>query len=235
MKSFFPILFFAAVAVSTSFAGPLDDLAAANKLDGRAAINTLRVASDVADGETVTIGSVVFEVDTAAAPGAITAGRVRVDCNAAVTPTAFTAALEAAINAANLVALKYRATKISASEVLIYNTVHGADTTACTETLAGTNNAWAAAAAYGGRADSTVLRGVMVVSRAANATEVALGTIHFVLPYTPTAIAVQVRTSAGVFKVHDGGANATGNRVTVDNTGSTDFAATDVITVIATN
>lgn len=234
MKSIFPILIFAALAVS-SFAGPLEDLAARNKLDGRPAINTLRVATDVADTETITIGTTVFEVDTAASPGAITAGRVRVDCSAAVTPTAFTTAFEAAVNAANLVALKFRATRISASEVLIVNTRNGVDATACTETLAGANNVWAAAAAFGGRADSTVLRGVMIVSRAATATEVALGTMHFVLPYTPTAIAVQVRTAAGVAVAHNGGANATGNRVTVDNTGATDFAATDVVTVIATN
>lgn len=221
-------------AAATLCAGPIEDLAARKKLDGRVAINVLRVASAVSDTETITIGTTVFEVDTAATP-AITAGRVRVDCNAAQTATAFCTAFETAVNAANVSGFSYRATKISATEVLIYRLYSGADATACTETLAGTNNAWAAATAYGGAAEPQILRSVVLMGRAANATEVALGTMHFVLPFTPAAILVQVRTAAGVRVAHDGGSNATGNRVTVDNTGSTDFAATDVITVLGSN
>ena len=38
---------------------------------GRRAINVLRLASNVADAETITIGSEVYEIDTAAAPGAM--------------------------------------------------------------------------------------------------------------------------------------------------------------------
>lgn len=44
---------------------------------------------------------------------------------------------------------------------------------------------------------------------------------------------VQVLTTAGVVKAWDGAVVVAGGTVTVDNTGTTDWAATDVINVLA--
>src|SRR5258708_4024165 len=89
-----------------------------NYSTGRRAMNVLRLASDSADGETITIGRDVYEIDTAANPGAVTAGNIRVNCNAGVTPTIASAALVTAINANNT--HKLTAVAISVNEVLVY-------------------------------------------------------------------------------------------------------------------
>src|SRR4051794_26747164 len=68
---------------------------------GRLTSNTLRIASNVADGEIVTIGRDVYEFDMAAPPGAITAGRIRVNCFIGNSPNIVGPALAAAINASN--------------------------------------------------------------------------------------------------------------------------------------
>jgi hypothetical protein len=70
-----------------------------DNLRPRRAMNVLRLASNVADAETITIGTEVYEIDTAVAPGVITAGNIRVDCNAGVTPAVAAPAIVAAINA----------------------------------------------------------------------------------------------------------------------------------------
>src|SRR5947207_7426660 len=102
---------------------------------GRRAINVLRLASNVADAETITIGSEVYEIDTAAAPGAITAGNIRVDCNAGVTPAVASAAIVAAVNANTKLGLT--ALVISVNEILVYtNSESAALALACAETLA---------------------------------------------------------------------------------------------------
>ena len=69
-------------------------------LQGRAAVGYYYTTGVVADTNIVTIGTRVYEFDTAAAPGAITAGRVRVDVNnpADVTADAAITALVTAIN-----------------------------------------------------------------------------------------------------------------------------------------
>lgn len=335
-----------------SIAGPLEETRRSN--DARTAINVLRVASAVVDTETVTIGTLVFEVDTTATAG-ITTGNTRLNlsgggttaatqtltvsvqaantetvtiageaytfqdtltnvarnvkvgadlatslsnlaaainagtgsgtayaaattANASVTatstattvvvtakipgaganalgttetmgngawgnttllggvsPTAaeFTTALNTAINASNAVATPARSERISANEVLV--TVRGQLLTACTETLAGSNNAWASATLYGGAEKPDNYRATQVVQRACNATEAALQTMHFVFPFAPSAAAVQVRSSAGALKAYDGAVVITGNRVSVNATGSTDPADTDLVVVTASN
>src|SRR6476469_2980660 len=89
-----------------------------DNLRPRRAVNVLRLAANVADAETITIGSEVYEIDTAADPGAITAGRIRVNCFAGVTPTIASAAIVAAINANTLLGLT--AVAISVNEILVY-------------------------------------------------------------------------------------------------------------------
>lgn len=199
----------------------------------RLPVNTLRVASAVADAETVTIGSVVFEVDTAADPGAITAGRTRLNLSAAQTAAAFTTALEAAINATNVLGFRVKASRISAGEVLCVN--YQGSALAVAETLAGTNNAWASATFYGGADSLESKRASLIQARAANATEAALETMHFVFPFSPGAVAVQVRSAAGVLKAFDGAVNAAAAIVTVASAGSVDVAATDIVTIIASD
>jgi predicted secreted protein len=61
------------------------------------ATGTLTFAGGVSDGETVTIGTDVYEFDTAAAPGAVTAGRIRVDVSGGAGAGAAETALVAAI------------------------------------------------------------------------------------------------------------------------------------------
>jgi hypothetical protein len=65
--------------------------------DGTKASGTLTFTGVVADGQIVTIGTRVYEFDTAVAPGAITAGRVRVDVSGGVTAPQAVTALVAAI------------------------------------------------------------------------------------------------------------------------------------------
>src|SRR3954470_11618086 len=124
---------------------------------GRRAVNVLRLASNVADAETITIGGEVYEIDTAADPGAITAGNIRVNCNAGVTPTIASAAIVAAINANTKLGLT--AVAISVNEILVFtNNDASGLALPCAETLAGANNAWATAAFYGG--DVSGVRGL---------------------------------------------------------------------------
>lgn len=62
-----------------------------------AATGTVTFSGSVSDGDIVTIGSRVYEFDTAANPGAITAGRVRVNVNGGATASAAVTALVLAI------------------------------------------------------------------------------------------------------------------------------------------
>jgi hypothetical protein len=170
----------------------------------------------------------IFKAGTAAA-----AGRIEVGVVATLTPTVFGAALVAVINTEGTAGVT--ATAISANEVLITANTAGAVVTACTETLSGANNVWAAAAMYGGRAAGQ--RRVSVQRRVPNATEVALGNMHFVFDFAPVSVSARVVTTAtpGVVKAWDGAVTITGNRATLDNTGATDFAATDTVELVVTD
>jgi hypothetical protein len=62
------------------------------------------------------------------------------------------------------------------------------------------------------------------------AADVTAGDFTFQFDYANVAYAeVVVRTAAGALVAWDGAITVAGNLVTVDNTGSTDWAATDVI------
>ena len=203
-----------------------------DNLRPRRAMNVLRLASNVADAETITLGSEVYEIDTAAAPGAITAGNIRVDCNAGVTPAIASAAIVAAINANTRNGLT--AVAISANEILVFaNSDSSPITLPCAETLAGANNAWAAANFYGGEASG--VRGLRAAQRSPNAQEVAIGNMHFMFPFAVNAALIQIRTSTGASKAWDGVTTISGARVSLDNAGATDWAATDVVAVFASN
>jgi hypothetical protein len=64
---------------------------------------------------------------------------------------------------------------------------------------------------------------------------VSLDHIQFYFPFTVAAVLVQVRTSGGAVKAWNGNVTFNGNVVTVDNSSTTDFAATDVIAVLASS
>lgn len=151
---------------------------------------------------------------------------------AGVDPTAANVcdALLAAINAS--ATNRVEAKKISNNELVVISKDVRAVTLACSETLTGANNAWAAAAMYGG--ESNGLRKTRFDSRVPNATEVALGNLHYYLPFTPTLVFVRVHATAtpGVAKDWDGAVTIDGGHVTIDNSGSTDWAATDTVEVI---
>lgn len=202
---------------------------------GVAPIAVLRLASNVADTETVTIGADVYEFDRAA--NGVTAGRIAVTAHSDDTPANASTALANKINASGTELVK--AVRISANEILIYAAdAVGGDpdgstaTTALAETMAGANNAWDTAALRGGQ--DADYRAAASASRVPNATEVALGNMHFVFPFTVATAVAEVRvTAGGTPKGWVGGVTISGNRVTLDNAGATDWAATDTVTVIA--
>lgn len=195
---------------------------------GRMAIGVLRIASNVSDTETVTIGADVYEFDTGGGSAGITAGRISVDASTA-TPTAVSATLVAAINASGTEPVT--ALRISANEVLIYSDQARALTLALAETMAGSNNAWDSAAMRVGSAQSFRYQAVAV--RTPNATEVALGNLHIPVDFTPTAAIVQIRNSSGVIIAWDGvtTVDASNKKITLDNSGTTDWAADSTVTV----
>jgi hypothetical protein len=200
-----------------------------SKTPGARAVNVLRVASNVADTETVTIGADVYEFDRAA--DGVTAGRIAVTGHADDTPAAATDALIAKINASGTEAVT--AVDISANEILIVANKPGAVVLACTETLGGANNAWAAAAMYGGAVPGPKKRQLLV--RVPTAVEVAVGNLHFEFDFTPTKVKVDVRITAtpGIAVAWDGAITITGGKVTLGNGGSVDWSASHDVWVEA--
>lgn len=129
---------------------------------------------------------------------------------------------------------QYQAVKISASEVLFIDSDYGNTPATFVETMA--NGAVSAAAAYRGR-KATASTGPVapaIVAMVPTAVEVLTGNLHVVFPFTPAAVLIDVRvTSTGARKAWDGGYTITAGRVTLDNSGSTDWAATDTVTIVA--
>jgi hypothetical protein len=197
---------------------------------GRKSFAVLRIASDVADGETVTIGDDIYEFDTAADPGEITAGHIRVKVIDAQTPAAATPALVAAINASGTEAVT--AVKVGDNEMLITFKAVGAYTLALAEDMAGENNAWDTAALRGGAVAG--IKKVYHSMRVPNAAEVALGNMHFPLDFVPTYFAaVVIVTATGVPTAWNGAIKKTDWGVQIDNSGTTDWAATDTVCLVA--
>lgn len=167
----------------------------------------------------------IYQSDAAPAVPIIPIGLVTT-----LTPTAAAPAIVATINSQNDQGVA--AYSVSVNEIVI-QTADGFEprNLPCTETLAGANNAWNASAMYG--AGSTV-RGVELQQRAATAVEVALDHALFNFPFTVAGVIVQIRTSAGALKTWDGAVTYTAGKVTVTNGGATDWAAGDIISVLAT-
>lgn len=196
-------------------------------LKNRSSYNVLRLASNVADTETITIGGEVYEIDTAADPGAITAGRIRVNCNAGVTPAVASVEIVKTIN--NNSKQRLIATRISDNELLL-ECLDGTPFP-CAETLAGLNNQWAAADMWAGSPIETP-RQRDVQTRAITATEVALTNVRFVFPFTVNHFIAACRTTAGVAKAIDGAQTKTGRRVDI---AIGTLIAGDILSVVASS
>lgn len=194
-------------------------LIAASALHGQ---NLLTIAADVADGETFTIGSDVFEFTTNNTP---TTGRRAVDVSGGLTPATALPAAAAAISLTGCTAI------VVGANVVVIDDTPGRSL-ACSETMAGSGNVWAAAATYGHTKPDTPKVPVQQ-SRAVIAAEVTAGLFAMGFGGTVQTAAVSVRTAAGVAKAVDGALAISGRIVTLNAAGSTDLAATDVVTITA--
>lgn len=186
---------------------------------------TLALGANVADGETVTIGTTVFEFDT---DDDVTEGNVLVDVSGGVTPAAAATALEAAINAASLAVT---AKKVGTAVVVIHDLP--GQTLATTETLAGGGNAWSSATLIGGTAPSDKIHVPVTQTHTATAADVTAGVIAMGFGAPVEAVEVSVRTAAGIPKAWVGAVTVDSHLVVVDNSGATDFAENDVVTFTA--
>lgn len=86
---------------------------------------------------------------------------------------------------------------------------------------------------YGGRPQ--IQRKYALQKRVPTATEVALGNLHLRFDFTPNYVQVFVAPTAtpGALAIWDGAVTISGGLVTLDNSGGTDWAATDDVTVVA--
>lgn len=172
------------------------------------------------------------------------AANIPVGLVATLTPAAFTPALvdeiinakaggERATAKASTIYGTHTAVSLqTGAEMLLEAVSPGVLATALAETLAGANNLWSAAAMAGGSA--AAIKKIGLQERVPTASEVALGFIRFSFDFTPTFVRVSVRTTAtGVPVAWVGGWSISGGRVSVDNIGATDWAATDTVTVEA--
>ncbi len=160
----------------------------------------------------------------------VTAGRIAVGLVTTLTPTAFTAALVADINAA-LGSSAVTAVLISVNEILIKANAVGAVILSTTETLAGANNAWAATTMYGGKAQG--VRKFNIQQRVPKALDVTLGTIKFQFDFTVSIVQVFIVSTPGVAIAWDGTVSISVGLVTLNNAGSTDWDTNSTITLIA--
>ena len=107
---------------------------------------------------------------------------------------------------------------------------------ACTETLSLAGNVWVSATTYGGVAEASAARRTVVMKRSATTAEVTAGYMAFQCNFAPAKVIVYVTaTTTGVPKAWVGATTISGNTVILDNSGATDFANTDVVTVLASD
>lgn len=197
---------------------------------GLLAYGVLRVAANVADGETVTIGADVYEFDTG---DGVTEGNIAVDVSGGVTPADATDALVAAINASSTEAVT--AQDISDNQVLVVADAPGAVTLDLDTDMQGADNGWDAEAMHGGEAAG--LKRAVRVAHVPNAVELALDRVLIPLGFAPAAAIVQVRVTASGDMLAWSGTTllrSTEQRVDLINAGdANDFTGDHTITLIA--
>lgn len=114
---------------------------------------TLSITGDVANAETITIGGVTYEFDSAAPPGSVVAGNVRVDVSGGLGKAAAQAALITAIN--NYNGSVVVATAAGGDDMLATAKEYGTNGDAIGTTKVCANASWAAVT-LGSGADAVV-------------------------------------------------------------------------------
>lgn len=159
---------------------------------------------------------------------ALTAGKVVLPLGATLTPAAAGPQIATGFTALN----DQGFTAVYTANTLTIHREHNGSHAACSETLAGTDNVWAAANTYGGIEKGEVL--FALGSRVPTATEVTLGVMGFYFPFTVTFARVTVFTTSTGATVAFGGAVAwSGGLVTLTNGTDPDFADTTTVVVEA--
>ena len=187
----------------------------------------MMIVANVADGETVTLGSDVYEFDSAVVP-TITAGRIRVDVTAGLTPAVAIPAFVTAVNTRNQI---FKALALDAATILITGKVAAKKGYALSETMAGAGNI-IDAVTYGGAGSTGSV--VHTFSFTPTANEVTAGLMAIPLDKVPTEAIVKVRDASGGIKAWDGvvSIDATNKLVKLDNSGTVDWTATDKVNVL---
>jgi len=160
----------------------------------------------------------------------VAAGRIAVPITGTLTPTAVTPLLVKAVNAEGSAAQGVTATQISVNSVVLSRAADGTQTT-CSEGMTGGNNVIDAKFRGGVQPGKSTMS---VVSRVPTATEVTLGTMSFVFPFSVTTAQVYaVTTSTGATIAINGAIARSGAVVTINNAGDTDWAVTSTVTCVA--
>jgi len=196
----------------------------------------LRVSSVVGDVVTLsrahsgTVAAAHADAEVIYKGDGVVATRIPVGLVTTLTPAAFAPALAAVINEHGTAAVE--AVVGASDEVVITADEVGAVVLACTETLAGANNAWAAAAMYGGAA--AAFKRVVHTTRVPKAVEIALEAMHFAFDFEPVVLGVFVSITAtpGLAKAWDGSVSVDGNVVTLVDGGAEKLEATDTVLLI---
>lgn len=168
-----------------------------------------------------------LDIFTEATPGN---GGLAVGVVATLTPAVFSPALVADVNARSVNPVKAVRIDDNATLFIMCDKRNGtpiASSASWTTAETMTNGAWDGNITGGRRPEVVV---PMKIVPAAG--DVTAGYIKKVFPFTPVVEDITVRvTSTGAAKAWDGAATVSGNILTIDNAGSTDWAATDTITV----
>lgn len=180
-------------------------------------------------------GQDIFKGDGIAGGSTIAVGLVTT-----LTPAVFTPALVWDINHRGTELMKATSLQ-SGAEMLLESaaTVGGAvapsaTATACSETLGGTNNAWASATMVSGKAAGA--RKVSVFTHTILQGEVDLNILRISLPFTVAGFIVNAYDTNGVFRGSlSDQITKTGNRIEYDFAGATNLVAGDKVTVFAWN
>lgn len=132
------------------------------------------------------------------------------------------------INQSNTV--RVLAQVINTNQILITSLIPGSITHSNGETMAG--SVWAWDFMYGGVGDDPI-KPVTSITRVARTNEMQLGQAHFFFPFAPRVPIVQIITTAtGVPVAWNGAITVSGNRLTLDNSGSTDWGSNETFRII---
>ena len=184
-------------------------------------IGNIRMTGVGVDADTVTLNGLVYLLNNGTAA---TGAQIDVDITGGQTDANVVDALVTAING------QYPTEGIVAVDNTDEVVLYGDQPFTLAETL--TNGTVDPATAAGGN-NYTEVHPVSIVERAPTAAEVTKGELKIVMAAPVEAATVVVKvTSSGAGKAWDGDTLVSGNTITIDNAGATDWAATDTVDVI---